>query len=112
MLLRIPAKSIESLLLADPISLSSFLGISQSLLPLTPELLPSPKLTLANLARRSRKRDVLAKVPQEGFSVQVGPEYTSRLIEYSRHYWDPLRAAALSNSLGRCIKALRQVYGL
>ena len=51
-------------------------------------------------------------VPQQGFSVQVGPEYTSKLIDYSRQHWDPLRAATTSNSLSRCIKALCQLYGL
>lgn len=112
LLLRIPVRAIESWLLADPISLSAFLGISQSLIPLNPEVLPSPKLTIVNLARRSRKREVQAMVPQQGFSVQVGPEYTTRLIEYSRYHWDPLRAATTSNSLSRCIKALRQLYGL
>jgi hypothetical protein len=112
LLLRIPVKSIESWLLADPISLSTFLGISQSLIPLNPEMLPNPKLTMVNLARRSRNRGVQAMVPQQGFSVQVGPEYTSRLIDYSRQHWDPLRAATTSNSLSRCIKALCQLYGL
>ena len=34
LLLRIPVKSIESWFLADPISLSRFMGISQSVIPL------------------------------------------------------------------------------
>lgn len=112
LLLRIPIRSIESWLLADSISLSAFLGISKSLIPPSPEELPNPKITMVNLARRSRKRGVQAMVPQQGFSVQVGPEYTSKLIEYSHQYWDPLRAETISDSLSRCIKALRHLYGL
>jgi hypothetical protein len=73
LLLRIPVKSIESWLLADPISLSAFLGISQSLIPLNPEVLPSPKLTIVNLARRSRKRGVQAMVPQQSRPLHQGP---------------------------------------
>ena len=73
LLLRIPVKSIESWLLADPISLSAFLGISQSLIPLSPEVLPSPKLTIVNLARRSRKRGVQAMVPQHSRPLHQGP---------------------------------------
>lgn len=112
LLLRIPVKSIESWLMADPINLSSFLGLSQSKIPPNPEELPNPKVAMVNLARRSRRRAIRAMVPQEGFSVQVGPEYTAKLIEFSRHHWDPLRAATLSNSLHRCIKALQNLYGL
>ena len=112
LLLRIPVKSIESWLMADPISLSSFMGLSKGKIPSNPDELPNPKVAMVNLARRSRRRAIRAMVPQEGFSVQVGPEYTSKLIEYSRDHWDPLRAATLSNSLHRCIKALQNFYSL
>jgi len=51
-------------------------------------------------------------VPLEGFSVSIGPEYTTRLVEYARLYWDPLRAAERSESLRRCLAALRRLYKL
>ncbi|MEB3242125.1 MAG: hypothetical protein VKO44_00655 [Cyanobacteriota bacterium] len=111
-LLRVPVKSIESWLLADPISLSTFLGISKSLIPLNSDDLASPKATMVNLAKRSRNRGGRAMVAQQGLSVQDGPEHTSKPIEFARHHWDPMRAATLSGSLRRCIKALRQLVGL
>jgi hypothetical protein len=67
LLLRIPVISIESWLMADPISLSSFMGLSQSKIPPNPEELPNPKIAMVNLARRSRRRAIRAMVPQEGF---------------------------------------------
>ena len=111
LLLRIPIRSIESWLIADPVSLAPFLGISQSIIPPTPDELDSPKTSLVNLARRSRNRTILqTMIPQEGTSVAVGPGYTGKLIEYSTNYWDPIRASSGSPSLEKCLNAIRRIY--
>jgi hypothetical protein len=113
LLLRIPVRAIESWLLADAGSAASFLKIASTLVPRDPDALGNPKQELVNLARRSRSRSIRASmVPPEGFSVPIGPEYTARLIEYARLHWDPLRAAERSESLRRCLAALRRLYGL
>lgn len=113
MVLRIPVRAIESWLLADAGSMAAFLEIALSLLPGDPETLSNPKRELVNLARRSRSKNIrISMVPPEGFSVSIGPEYTTRLVEYARLYWDPLRAAVRSESLRRCLAALRMLYRL
>jgi hypothetical protein len=111
MLLRIPIRTIESWLIADPSSLSTFLGISRDVIPINPDELVSPKNTMITLARRSRKREILqTMLPQKGTSTSVGPGYTAKLIEYSADYWDPLRASNASPSLERCLEAIRRLY--
>jgi hypothetical protein len=112
MMLRIPVRAIESWLLADAVSMAVFLKVSSALLPGDPETLGNPKQELVNLARRSRSKSVRdSMVPPEGFSVTIGPEYTTRLIEYARLHWNPLRAAERSESLRRCLAALQRIYG-
>jgi len=113
MMLRIPVRSIESWLLSDVNSIAAFLKVSATLLPGDPETLSNPKRELVNLARRSRSKIIRdSMVPLEGFSVSIGPDYTTRLVEYARWHWDPLRAAERSESLRRCLAALRRLYGL
>jgi hypothetical protein len=111
LLLRIPIRTIESWLIADPVSLAPFLAISPSIIPPTPDELVSPKTTLVNLARRSRSREILqTMIPQVGTSVAVGPGYTGKLIDYSTNHWDPIRASSSSPSLERCLNAIRRLY--
>lgn len=87
MVLRIPVRAIESWLLADAGSMAAFLEIALSLLPGDPETLSNPKRELVNLARRSRSKNIrISMVPPEGFSVSIGPEYTTRLVEYACLY--------------------------
>lgn len=112
LLLRIPVKAIESWLLADSTRVASFLKISPSLVPADPEALSNPKQEMVNLARRSRSKAIRASmVPPEGFSVTIGPEYTPQLITFIRQHWDPFQAAKRSESLRRCLDALRKLYG-
>jgi len=59
LLLRIPIRTIESWLIADPVSLAPFLAISRSIIPAMPDELVSPKTTLVN---RNRSRGVAAGV--------------------------------------------------
>ena len=74
------------------------------------ELLADPKLTLVNIARTSRRRDIRADmVPREGSGRAVGPAYTSRVIEYSQGPWRPHVAARYSDSLARFCTRLIEV---
>ncbi len=110
MIFRIPVRSLESWLLADHQGIASFLAISSDKIPTQPESLLRPKRAVVDLARQSRKtalrRDM---VPEPGLSVEVGPAYTARIIEFTSLYWDPESAAVRSNSLSRCLHALRQL---
>ena len=94
---RIAVREVQAWLMAD----------AQTL----PEKLARPKDTLANLARRSRRRDVCNKdmAPREKSGRRVGPAYASRLIEYVQEYWQPDVAAERSESLRRAIRCLRRL---
>lgn len=106
--LRIAVRSVEAWLLADRENVSSFLAVSLKHLPVDAESLHDPKGALVNLAARSRRRDVRRDmVPAAGTSARVGRGYTARLIEFVGTAWDPVAAAQESDSLRRCITALR-----
>ena len=110
MYLRIAVRSVESWLLADRNGVADFLGISRSLVPRSPETLEKPKRTFVNLARRSRRRLIREDiVPMVGLSSEVGAGYTSRIIEFATHYWNPQDAALYADSLRRCIQDLEQI---
>lgn len=111
MCFRVAVRETESWLLADRERVASLLGVSPALVPLEPDSLPHPKEFLVQLARRSRKRSVReALVPTESSGRAVGPGYVRTLLEFVRdrdHGWRPAAAEAVSESLGRCLRALR-----
>lgn len=110
MRLRVAVRAVESWLMADDHHLAAFLGISSSLIPANPDAEPNPKVTLVNLAQRSRRKAIrLDMVPRPGSGASVGPGYVSRIIEFVTSSNTPWRidvAAAHSDSLRRCIAAL------
>jgi hypothetical protein len=110
---RIAVREVESWLLADRERLAKFLSVGVSRIPRNPEALDSPKSTMVDLARRSRRKDVRENmVPRSGSGRKSGPAYTSQLIEFVRDYkrgWRPRVAAKASDSLARCMSCLRQL---
>lgn len=109
MALRIAVRKIESWLLADHEGISKFLGIPRATCPPNPDASDDPKRDLVALARRGR-RDIRADmVPRAGQTVSVGPAYTSRVIEFAGRDWNPDRGAQRSESLRRCLAALRRL---
>lgn len=106
-ILRIPVRSSESWLLADRKAIADFLKIPQSRIPADPDQLVRPKRTMVDLARGSRDRSLRNDmVPEEGLSVEIGPGYTTRLLDFVTQHWNPRTAAPASDSLSRCLKAL------
>lgn len=107
MTFRVAVRSVESWLIADSKELAGFLRVRLANIPRDPDSLERPKRALVDIAQRSRSRAVVAEmVPPHGHG-EVGPGYNLRLIEFARSYWDPTRAAKSSDSLRRCIRALR-----
>lgn len=108
--LRVAVHAVESWLLADAQRIGKFLGVPLSRVPTNPDTLPDPKLTLINLARRSRSRALredMAPRPESGRT--VGPAYVSRLIEFATDMTDGWRtrtAAQASPSLRGCTNRL------
>lgn len=112
---RIAVREAEAWLLADPTSLSSFLKISESLVPSAPEELESPKLTLVDLARRSRssaiRRDL---VPDPKSGISVGRGYVWSIQEFVSTAWDVEKAVRenRSPSLTKAVSALKKLVAL
>lgn len=109
LVLRLAVAELEAWLLADRVSLASFLRVRESLVPRDPETLPDPKRQLVDLARRSTKpaiRDAI--VPKPGRSSAVGAEYSLVMERFVREHWRPAQAAERSPSLRRALRALRR----
>lgn len=108
MICRVAVRAIESWLLADAERLSEFLSVPRERIPVQPDSDVDPKRKMIDLARNSRRRDIREDiVPRQNSGRDVGPAYTSRMIEFIYQYWRPDVAASTSNSLLRCLNALR-----
>ena len=108
--LRIAERMLESWLLADREGISAFLRVPTARVPVNPDQRPHPKQDLVNLARLSRKRDIVADlVPREGSEGVVGRGYTSQMTEFIRSTWRPVEASANSDSLRRAVAAIQAV---
>ena len=109
MRLRIAVHAAEAWLMADRERLASFLRVSVTLLPTSPDTIPDPKIQLVSLARRSTKPAIVEDmVPKPGFGRKIGPGYETRLIEFALKHWRPDVARKLSPSLERTIRALER----
>jgi|SRR5579871_605918 len=112
MCLRIAVRELEAWLLADRERFSSYFAVNIDLLPMSPDELDDPKLTLINLARRSRRSAIREDiVPNPELGQSVGPAYTARIIEYigSDQGWRVNVAAERSPSLFRAINAIQDL---
>jgi len=113
---RVAVRAIESWLLADRDAVRRFLGVRGAAVPPSPDTLADPKGSLVSIASRSRYRNIReGLVPRPGSGRREGPEYTSRLIEFATSAdsgWRPDEAARSSESLRRCLAALRGLGGV
>jgi len=111
MILRIAVREIEAWLLADRERIAAFLHVAVANVPLNPDLEPDPKATLINLARRCRKKALRDDiVPRLNSGLKIGPGYAGRISEFvtkEEYRWRPEVAAEHSDSLKRCIRALK-----
>lgn len=108
MLLRVAVRSAEVWLLADRERIARYLSVPVARVPDFPEALERPKRALVDLARRSRNRSIREEMaPAAGRSTEIGPGYTARVIDFATRHWDPVAAAERSDSLARCIRALK-----
>jgi hypothetical protein len=110
MIFRVVAREVESWLIADREGIAKFLNVSVAGVPSDPESLPDPKLTLVNLARKSRSRQTRdGLVPEEGTGAIVGKLYTSEMVRFIEGQWDIARARANARSLDRCMRRLTEI---
>lgn len=107
LIFRIAVREVESWLLADRANFARYIGIRESLIPSNPDELVDPKLTLVQLAGKSRhkllREDI---VPRKGSTAKQGPDYNARLQQFVQTEWNPQRAAHSSPSLARAIGKL------
>ncbi len=102
MCFRIVVRAVEAWLLADRTAIAGYLGVPVARIPADPERLDDPKQTLVNLARRSSRREIReGLVPRPESGRQVGPTYTSHMIEYAQTAWRPEVAEQTADSLRR-----------
>lgn len=108
---RVAVRAVESWLLADRESIARFLSVSQTRIPLTPDVESNPKQIMVEIAANSKRRSIREDmVPRSGSGRSVGPAYTSRLIEFVQSsLWRPAIAAERSDSLLRCRKCLQRL---
>lgn len=107
---RVAVRETEAWLLADRERIAPFLRVSARHVPSDPESLDDPKRTLVDLAARSPSREIRdAIAPRPGSGRQVGPAYTSRVMEFVQSHWRPDVALTHSDSLQRCVDALRRL---
>jgi hypothetical protein len=107
MLFRVVVQEIESWILADRTSVSSFLGVRKSKIPHHPEELNDPKASLIECARASPKDGLKnALVPDDPTVRAEGPAYTIRMERFVQNQWSLERAMQNAESLRRCVHAV------
>lgn len=106
MVFRVAVPEIEAWLLASRQALAKYMQISVNSIPDRPESIPNPKQVLINLAARSRSRSIREDMRRP--DGRIGPAYTARIIEFAQRHWDIEEAMQLSESLRRCVQALRR----
>ncbi len=110
MAFRIAVREVEAWLLADAAGCARFFHVSTARVPSDVEALPSPKRSLVDMCRRSRRREIRdGIVPAPGSRRTVGDSYVALLREFVREAWDPQRARQAAPSLDRAIRALERL---
>lgn len=109
--LRIAVRAIEAWIMADREHFAKYLNIPINNVPDNPDQEPTPKTTLLNLVKRSKKSTLKEDMlPRGSGYFQVGPGYVGRIDDFINHAkfpWRPEIAAQSSNSLRRCLLALQ-----
>jgi hypothetical protein len=110
MAFRVAVRASEAWLLADQENMSQFLGVAKKHIPDDPERVLDAKIALVNLARKSRSRAIREEmIPAPGTTARVGPGYTGRIIEFAGSLWQPDKASERSESLRRCLDAVKEL---
>ena len=108
---RVAVREIESWLMADSKTLSTFLRVRPGQVPRDPERIEHPKRAMISLASRSTNRAIREDMGRDqGKGRRVGSAaYSRRLVDYVRAAWRPEVAAERSESLSRTVTCLRRL---
>lgn len=106
-LFRVAVREVESWVLADPKSLSGFMGVREKEFPANPDQLEDPKNFIVEVARKSRYSTIQnSMVPAAGSRANVGPYFTRTLMQFVRNHWEAARAQSHSDSFRRAWNAV------
>ncbi len=109
LLLRIAVREVESWVLADRSQFAGWLGVSEEIVPATPETCLDPKADLLKVAARSRHRDLReGLLPKRNAASKVGLEYNDLLCGFVTERWRIEVASQIAPSLDRAIRRLRE----
>jgi len=113
MMLRIAVRETEAWLLADREHIAKYIGVNVNNVPVKPDDEVAPKRRLLDLVRRKSPRDKLYQdmIPSDHSHRRSGRAYPGRIEEFVNHPkypWRPEIAVQNSDSLRRCMAALRR----
>jgi hypothetical protein len=109
---RVVVREIESWLMSDATALAKFLSIPENRVPAAPEAELDAQAVMVELAAASRRKDIrMDMVPRAGSGRKIGPAYNSRLSEFALTDWRVETARSVSDSLRRCVEAIRSLTG-
>ena len=99
MCFRVAVRAVEAWLMADRENLAKFLSVEIARIPQDVEAIDHPKVTMVDIAKHSRRREIREDmIPRTGSGRVVGPAYTARLIEFvmgAKNGWRPEVAASV-----------------
>ncbi len=107
---RLARHEMEAWLLADAAAFSTWLGCPKEAVPREPDALLKPSVTIVELASHRRAKPHLRAllVPRPGHTAKFGPGYESAIIQFAAGPWTVAAARKHSESLDRCLRALRE----
>ena len=113
---RVVVRQIEAWLLADGERFAVFFSVPEHRVPMAPDTLPNAKTQLLRVIAHSTKRAIRDDMlPRPRSGRQVGPAYTSRLIEFVTNEnagWRAGEAELRSPSLARCRQRLAELIAI
>lgn len=111
MCLGVARPELEAWLLADRQRCATWLGVSVSNLPTSPDEVSDAKDALLSITRAhgsaTRKRQLL---PHPSGGRAVGPEYEAELVRFASEHWRPQEAARRSPSLAHTVSRLTEMH--
>ena len=103
LIFRVAVHEVESWLIADRQNFAAFFSISRSIIPVESDKIADPKQAVINLARKSRKREILESIiPIDDYAV-AGPGYNTKFQSFIQNYWDIDSARKNSPSLDKAV---------
>lgn len=107
---RLAVREVEAWMLASRGEIAVALGVAAAQIPENPDALIDPKRELVNIARRSRRSQIVRDlVPREGVGAPVGTGYVEFVDRFMNGSWDIDSARSVSSSLDRAVREIQSL---